>query len=286
MKSKSLSIIIILFIYLLAAILGIFIYQILNFHYFMNLLIADIAATIFIFIFSLLFKNASMYDPYWSVCPMVCSIGFFISNKISLLSVLVLIAVNFWAIRLTYNWAYGFKGLEFQDWRYTKLKEENKLLYPIINFFGIHLFPTLVVYFCMLPFVYIIKEGLEFSYLSLVGFSICIIAVILQLVSDTQMHKYRKSGVHGLINIGLWKYSRHPNYLGEIMMWYGIAFMLLSIRFDKWYFILGAVINMLMFLFISIPLQDRRQSKKEGYEDYKKRTRNLLPIPRKDRDNI
>ena len=284
MKSKSLSIIIILFIYLLASILGIFIYSILGFSYFMNLLIADIASTIFVFIFSIIFKNASIYDPYWSVCPMVVSFGLFFTSKISLLSILVLVAINFWSIRLTYNWAYGFKGLEYQDWRYTKLKEEHRLIYPFINFFGIHLFPTLVVYFCMLPFVYMIKEELEFSYLSLVGFSISVLAVILQMVADYQMHKYRKGMTHGLINIGLWKYSRHPNYLGEIMMWYGIAFMLLSIRIDKWYLILGAIINMFMFLFISIPLQDKRQSKKDGYEEYKRRTRSLFPIPRKEKN--
>ena len=92
------------------------------------------------------------------------------------------------------------------------------------------------------------------------------------------MQKYRKNRNGNFIRTGLWKYSRHPNYLGEILMWWGIAIMSFSVFNDKIYLLVGALLNTLLFLFVSIPMADKRQSKKEGFETYKKETRMLFPI--------
>ncbi|MBQ3235199.1 MAG: DUF1295 domain-containing protein [Clostridia bacterium] len=80
------------------------------------------------------------------------------------------------------------------------------------------------------------------------------------------------------MKVGLWKHSRHPNYLGEILFWWGIAFASAFATKFNLLFLIGALINNLMFLFISIPLADGRQSKKEGFIEYKKSTRALIPI--------
>ena len=108
------------------------------------------------------------------------------------------------------------------------------------------------------------------------------LSVLLQGVSDYQMHKFKKLKTGGLIRIGLWKYSRHPNYLAEIIMWWAIALLsVISMKDNYWLFI-GALINTLMFVFISIPMAEKRQAKrKEGFTQYKKETRMLLPIYKK-----
>lgn len=106
---------------------------------------------------------------------------------------------------------------------------------------------------------------------------ICLVSAILQLVSDLQMHKFRKNK-KGVINIGLWKISRHPNYLGEILMWWRIYFMLLSISINYWYMFFDPLVNNLMFLIISIPLMEKRQIKnKPEYAEYINNTGKLLP---------
>ncbi|MBQ7227277.1 MAG: DUF1295 domain-containing protein, partial [Clostridia bacterium] len=84
----------------------------------------------------------------------------------------------------------------------------------------------------------------------------------------------------GFIRDGLWKYSRHPNYLGEILMWWGIALYVLCAYPAFWYLMGGALINTIMFLVVSIPLADGRQGKKEGFAEYKSATRILLPLPK------
>lgn len=274
MKNKVTSILIIAVIYVLATIVGVITFNNLDFDWMINLLIADVVATIVVFIFSLVFKNASVYDPYWSVQPIV--ILALLVDEINLTVILTLAVVFLWAVRLTVNWAYTFKNMYHQDWRYTMLKEKTKKFYPVINLLGIHLVPTLIVYGCTLPAAYLVVSAHQPGF-GLAFYLISLIAVILELVSDIQMHKYRKNRTTPFIRNGLWKYSRHPNYLGEILMWWGVALVALALT-DMWLAIGGAVLNTLLFLFVSIPMADKRQSQKEGFLDYKKQTRMLLPL--------
>lgn len=280
-NSKAKSIIVITVIYVLAAALGVAVFMSLRYLTWISLLIADVAATVFVFVFSLIFKNASVYDPYWSVQPIVIVAGFALTNNISApATILLLISIVYWGIRLTGNWAYVFGGLNHQDWRYTKLQKDTGKFYPLINFLGIHLMPTLIVYLTTLPAVYVTQYQLRANAGSYIGAAVCIGAATLQLAADIQMQRYRKSGQHGLIRTGLWKYARHPNYLGEILMWWGVAIQAISVMPDHWWFAAGALANTILFLTVSIPMADKRQSEKPGYAEYKAHTRSLLPIPK------
>ena len=276
--NRAASFAVITLVYILAAVLAIFVYRALSFDWWLSLLIADVAATVFTFLFSIVFNNASVYDPYWSVQPAVILAAFSIGKDLTAFGILLIIAVFFWAIRLTLNWAYTFGGLNHQDWRYIMLKEKTGLFYPIINFIGIHTIPTLVVYGCILPAVYAVRMGLSVNVVNILFVCLSIGAAVLQGVADIEMHKYRKNRNSAFIRIGLWKYSRHPNYLGEILMWWGIAWAVVIAEPDVWYLAAGAFANTLLFLFVSIPMADKRQSKKDGFDEYKKQTRMLLPI--------
>ena len=291
-KKRILSYLIILIVYVLATFGGIYTYQFLNdtIPFYWRLLIADVVATIITFLFSVIFKNASVYDPYWSVQPPVILLAFAIGKQITTLRLLLLIAVFIWAIRLTANWAYTFKGLAHQDWRYTMLKEKTKFFYPVINFVGIHMVPTLIVYACILPAVFVFQSdtNITFSWINILCFGISIFAVILQGTADYQMHKFRKAksksssntSNYGFIREGVWKYSRHPNYLAEILMWWGIGLSSFFALNKNPIMLIGAIANTLLFLFISIPLAEGHQSRKEGFLQYKKETRMLFPFPK------
>ena len=280
-ENRLLSFFIIALIYTLTGFVGFFIYKILPLHFALKLLIADVAATAFCFAFSIIFSNASVYDPYWSVQPpfiLLCSV---IANGASRSALIILLVVFFWAIRLTANWAYTFTGLNHQDWRYTMLKEKTGKMYPVINFVGIHLVPTLVVYACVLPAVYVIRSGAVPNVPFVISAAVSIFAVVIQALSDIEMQSFRKEKRQGFIRTGLWKYSRHPNYLAEILMWWGVGFAAFSLMPSRPYLLAGALLNTLLFLLVSIPMAEKRQSKKAGFEKYKNATRVLLPIPKK-----
>jgi steroid 5-alpha reductase family enzyme len=235
-------------------------------------------ATAVTFAFSLIFKNASVYDPYWSVQPPVILVAFAIGKRLNAFGILLIIAVSFWALRLTANWAYTFGNLTHQDWRYTMLREKTKKIYPVVNFIGIHMVPTLVVYMCILPAVYAVLAETSLNVGSALFLCVSLGAAVMQGIADIEMHKFRKSRDGAFIRRGLWKYSRHPNYFGEILMWWGIGLSVVCARPDAWYLLVGAIANTALFLGVSIPLADGRQSKKEGFSEYKAQTRMLLPI--------
>lgn len=277
-SNRAASFVIVAVVYVIATIAGIAVYNMLSFDWWLRLLAADIAATAITFVFSVIFGNASVYDPYWSVQPIVILVGFAIGTELSAYRLLLLAAVCFWGIRLTVNWGYNFYSLNHQDWRYTMLKEKMGIFYPLINFLGIHLVPTLVVYLCVLPAAYAMLHDGRMTVLSAVFICLSVTATVMQGTADVQMSRFRKQRTGRFIRTGLWKYSRHPNYLGEILMWWGIALSVISVFPNEVYLCAGAVANTLLFLVVSIPMADNRQSAKEGFAQYKKETRMLLPI--------
>lgn len=277
-QNRAASLIAVTLVYVIAAAVGVLVYRAICLDWWLSLLIADAAATVATFAFSLLFRNASVYDPYWSVQPPVILAAFAVGRELTAFGILLLAVISFWAIRLTANWVYTFGNLTHQDWRYTMLREKTGVFYPIINFVGIHMVPTLVVYGCVLPGVYAIREGLTIGVAGILFLGLSLGAAIMQGIADIQMHKFRKHPTGGFMRTGLWKYSRHPNYLGEILMWWGVGLAVVCMAPGAWYLIAGAVANTVLFLAVSIPMADKRQSRKEGFAAYKKQTRMLLPI--------
>jgi steroid 5-alpha reductase family enzyme len=230
-----------------------------------NMFVADIVATIVVWAFSILFKNASIYDAYWSVIPVAISYYWIWRspegwNYKNILTVLV---INYWGIRLTFNWARGWTGLAHQDWRYTMLRETNPRLYWLTNLGGIHLFPTVVVYLCMIPVYFLINYTVQStSVFILAGAVISILATTIEFVADEQMKQFKKTARPGqYINQGLWQYSRHPNYFGEILFWIGLYIMSLGVADPYWWGGLGIVVILSMFLFASIPMMEARTIK-------------------------
>lgn len=277
-ESKTKSILTITAIYLFAGIFGIYLAQCLPYAYWLNLLIADAAGTVLVFVFSMLLDNASVYDPYWSVFPVVAITVYSIGRNLTDLNLLHLAVIWFWGVRLTGNWVYTFGGLNCQDWRYTMLQKRTGKMYPFVNFLGIHMVPTLIVYLCVLPAIYAIEHHLDGGIVNYLFIFVSLCAVILQGTADHQMHAFRKCHRGELIRSGVWTYSRHPNYLGEILMWWGIGLSVaVPVPGARW-LLAGAAVNTLLFLFVSIPMAEERQSCKTGFAEYKKTTRMLLPL--------
>ena len=265
-------------VYLIATVAGVLIYRALPLAFYWSLLIADVSATTVVYLFSAILKNASVYDPYWSVAPIVMAVYASIVNGVNLYGLFLLFVVCLWGVRLTLNWAYTFENLKWQDWRYTMLKEKTGKAYPLVSYLGIHMFPTLVVYGCMLPVCFAMKYGAVLDTPTDIFLIFAFGAVVLQGVSDFQMHRYRKNRSTPFIRCGLWKHSRHPNYLGEILLWWCLGISFVFSAPEYWYLLFGALVNNAMFLAVSIPMADKRQGKKDGFAEYKRETNMLLPI--------
>ena len=281
------SIKICIFVYASALILSFGLLSFLSFnHIWLDVISFHLNATLIIFSFSLIFKNSSLYDPFWSVMPFFIFLYLVFNTQVEEASIsrflLIGMPITYYAIRLTWNWAKGWEGLDDEDFRYLNLYAAFGNFKWFINLFGIHLFPTFMVNMCLFPLYYAISINSE--PLNLIDWFFCFftfLAVLLEHISDEQMHKFKaqQDNVSKTMKKGLWKYSRHPNYLGEILFWFGIFGFSLSQSFDNWWLIVFPFSMLLMFVFSSIPMMDNRSlSRREDYLEYMKKTPSLLPF--------
>ena len=259
-------------------------------HVILRMFVFDVAATFVTFIFSLGLHNSSVYDAYWSLTPMVMSIWLFVEAKaFSVWQILFLVVFNIWSLRLTINWIIVFTDFSYEDWRYKKYREEHgAFVWFILNFFGIHFMPTFIVFAGMLPLFQIAVHGM--NALSVIGMCVILLGTTFEFFADRQMHAFleqtKDSTEKRVCRVGLWNYSRHPNYLGEITVWWGVYIVMLPFALSYWYFAVGAVAVTVLFNVVSIPLMEKRQiARRPDYKEYKKTTSRLLILPHKTQRN-
>ena len=253
-----------------------------------RIVIGDIVATVIIFISSYLLKNSSMYDPYWSVAPIIILIYVLSYDgviNVNLRNVMVSVIVLWWGIRLTRNWLKTWPGLNHEDWRYKKLSDDMGIFYWPVSFLGIHLFPTVLVFLGCLPLIPIVSSNVAVSWTDFLGFFISLSAIEIERRADNQLRRFKKEAAktsNSVCDIGLWKYSRHPNYFGEITFWAGIFIMALGLNAsENLMYGIGFFSMVVLFVFISIPMMEKRQMLKEGYLAYRKEVYMLVPWFRK-----
>lgn len=286
MKKKIFGLSVLLLVYVAAFLIGLLWFNLFDdkLHWLLNLFIADVIATVFVWIIGIFLKTASIYDPYWSVQTAIIYVALMIKfNNFSLGAILFLIFILIYTLRLTGNFIIGFNDLSYIDWRYAMLKKKTGKFYQFVSLMGIHMVPTIVVFTASVPAFMYLEHGMDFSPINLVGLFVILVGIALEFVADLNMKKFQKTRKNRseIIRVGLWKYSRHPNYLGEILIWYGVALVFILSSIGEWYYILGAVLNTLLFAFISIPMADNNlKTYKEGYDEYRRETRHLFPIPR------
>lgn len=278
--SRRFSFVIIAIVYLLAAMVGCLVFVGLRtaVQELWALFVADVVATIVVWGFGLLFRNVSVYDPYWSVAPpLMFTAWAMYKNVFTLPVVLLLVAVWYWGGRLTGNWAYTFRGMGHEDWRYTRYREsQSPVLFHLTNFLGLNMMPTVLVFFAMMPGWELFDGSGTNGIVLWLGFAMSVTAASIQLVADTQIHRFRDAHPGQYCNVGLWRKGRHPNYFGEMLMWWGVWVMFASKGNFDWRVVCPLAMSSL-FLFVSIPMMERRQRKnKPGYDEYRKRTRMLI----------
>ncbi len=244
-------------------------------------------ATLIVFLASTVLSDVSVYDPYWSVAPPVILLvvmrrfGFYGVN-----AWVLLFCVSVWAVRLTVNWYGTYKGLGHEDWRYAQYRAScPPLIFHLISFFGLHFVPTIVVYAALVSGLLAIQAP-AFSPLSLLGVLVMLGAVALEYAADTAVHRFLREhpGERKTCDVSVWRWSRHPNYLGEMSFWFGMALYFLPLYPDKWYLGLGFMTIVLLFLTVSVPMMEKHNlERRPDYADYQARTPMLLPFPAKDR---
>jgi steroid 5-alpha reductase family enzyme len=285
MNTKKSSLVKIALIYMLAGAVGFVTLVLLNREEMvLKFLIADLLMTIVVFIFSLIYRNSSVYDAYWSVIPFYFVIWLLVSfvPYVSLNQYLVLGVISVWSWRLTLNWVRSWQGMHHEDWRYRDLAQKSGAWYPMVNFLGIHLFPTLIVFVCLVPVFSVFINELKYPIVFYSGLFISIAGILLEYFADNTLAKFRTRDtkkVGEVLDKGVWAWCRNPNYLGEILFWLGLAVIGISFGVLLFEALRGFMVMLLLFVFISIPMKEKHMKiRYAGFEDYRRRVPMLIPF--------
>lgn len=251
-------------------------------------LVADLIATLVVFGASRLLHNSSCYDPYWSVLPPFL-VGFWLLAAQDVAgvddgrTVLLVLVVLVWAVRLTGNWLYDWPGLHHEDFRYPGVRERAGRFGLLADLVGIHLVPTFIVFLGLVPaYAVLTRPGDPVNWLDAVATVVGIGAAMLQLVADAQMREFIRHRQPGqAMESGLWAWSRHPNYFGEVSFWWSLAlFGIAGAPGDWWWLVVGAVAMTVMFQAASIPMMEKRSlERRPTYQDVIDRVPRLVPRP-------
>ena len=226
------------------------------------------AATLIIYGWSCLLDNASMFDPWWSVLPAAAAVWLSCGATAgvpTLRIILVLVTVWVWAVRLTLD-------------LYTKGPKY------LMSLSAVHFFPTFIVFLVSVPMVPALVWGHNrVSALDWIALALGLSAAAMQLIADEQMRAFRRQKQSGAVmDRGLWRYSRHPNYFGEVLLWWSIWLFALSADPAWWWTVVGPIAVTVMMLAASIPMLDERsRARRPEFEAYAKTTSAFVPWPPK-----
>lgn len=248
-----------------------------------NLLISFIIAlgiNIIMFIPAYIFKTDKLTDISYSVTFVVVAIFGLIQSSLNLPHILLLLMIFIWAIRLGTYLLLRIRKIG-KDNRFDSMRES------ILKFGSFWLLQGFTVFVVLIPATYFFNSNIdELSLLSYLGILIWLVGLIIETIGDYQKTVFINNPENKgkWVNTGLWKYSRHPNYLGEILVWIGVyLFILPSLNSGEALIgLISPIFITVLLLFISgVPLLEKSANKKWGndpdYLSYKNDTGTLLP---------
>lgn len=250
----------------------------------------DIIMTSIIFVWSVIVGNGSVYDPYWSILPPLLLFEHprYVSSGVPLW---IAIIVSTWGLRLTYNYLRSIKTIEHEDWRIDYHRQQyiailgkgfhtDLIFWLTFILLGYHLFPTIIVFSGLIPAFDSINYGSNaYQATDIIGLVIAAIAILIQAIADQQLRSFRvqaKFNRKELLKDGLYFYSRHPNYAGELGLWFGLSIIGLG-RNACFPNAFGFIWMLCLFTFYSCPKMDERMLKsRPAYKQYMEKTPSLI----------
>lgn len=232
-----------------------------------------------LYIIAVLKTDFSVIDIGWGLgFVLIGSIGAFLSDFTYGLENLLFALIALWGLRLAGFLYLRNKGRP-EDYRYKDMRTRWKDKANRDAYFKVFLLQYGLMLIVALPiFSAHFAQKSEIGVMNLLGVLVSLFGLLWESVADAQKNAFKKrpGNAHKLCNQGLWSLSRHPNYFGEILFWYGIFFV--SFHGERFWSLLGPLfIHFLLLKVSGIPLIEKKHENDPEYEAYKKTTPKLVP---------
>lgn len=236
------------------------------------------------FFVALASKRNDVADIAWGLGFVVASIATLIkTSNHSFAAILVTVLVLIWGLRL--SWHIGLRNIrKSEDYRYKAWRESWGKWFVIRSYLQIFMLQGFLMLLIVSPVLIIYTYSTNGTYpLVIFGSLLWIFGFLFESIGDKQLRKFignPKNKGH-VMNKGLWQYTRHPNYFGEVTQWWAIGVIALTYSYG-WLGLIGpAVITFLIVKVSGVPLLENKYKDNPEYQAYKLRTSMLVPLPNK-----
>jgi steroid 5-alpha reductase family enzyme len=238
------------------------------------------------FVISLVKKRNDVADIAWGLGFVLLSwISLFISQTYIQRGFMVNILISIWGLRLARHIYRRNKGKP-EDYRYLLWRKEWGKWFYIRSYLQVYLLQGIFLFMIVLPALFINHTIWQpWGLFDYVGVTIWLIGFYFESTGDAQLTRFIRdpSNKGKIMQDGLWKYTRHPNYFGEVTQWWGIFIISLSIP-GGIFTLIGPLTISYLILFVSgVPLLEKKYAGRADFEEYKKRTSVFFPLPPKNK---
>jgi len=232
------------------------------------------------FVVSLIKRRNDVADEAWGLgFVLLAWTSFFLSGGSGLRSILVGILVSVWGLRLAWHIHARHRGKP-EDFRYLAWRQEWGRWFYVRSYAQVYLLQGALLFLISLPVLIINRRANPtFGFLNGIGVCVWLGGFVFESVGDAELARFLKDRLNRgkILQSGLWKYTRHPNYFGEVAQWWGIWLVALDAA-GGWFGVIGPLTITILILKVSgIPMLEKKMAENPHFAEYKRKTSAFIP---------
>jgi len=245
-------------------------------------LAAAVAMMILVWIASVLRRDASIVDSFWGLGFALLGWVYFLTiDAHTLRGVVVVFLVTVWGLRLTAHITWRNWG-EGEDYRYRAMRARWGGRFPWVSLFTVFLLQALILWAISTPLFQAQQASLPrgLAVLDWLGLGCFAVGLFFEAVGDWQLARFRAEPTNKgeVLDRGLWRYTRHPNYFGDAMVWWGFFCFALATPGSLWTLYSPLAMTLLLLKVSGVSLLEQKlRDSRPGYRDYVRRTSAFVP---------
>ncbi len=239
-----------------------------------------------VWLLSLLRRDASIVDIFWGPGFVVLAWLYRdLGASESLRATLVPVLVTIWGLRLALHILWRSRG-KGEDPRYQAMRKRRGARFPLLSLPIVFWLQAVLMWIVAMPLLAAQTASTPWSWLDSLGVALFAVGFFFEAVSDLQLSRFRADPANAgrVMDRGLWRLSRHPNYFGDATLWWGLGCFALAVPGGAWTLLGPALMSLLIVRVSGVTLLERGLSARPGYDDYVRRTSAFFPWPPKRSD--
>jgi steroid 5-alpha reductase family enzyme len=237
-----------------------------------------------LWLLSMLMRDASIIDIFWGVGFILIAIASGHHEAPGGRQGVVLVSITAWGVRLALHLYIRNRG-KGEDPRYRAMRRSWGASFPLVSLLNVFVLQGVIMWIVSLPLQAAMRatEPVQLGALDYLGIVLVVTGLLTEAVADLQLAWFKDTPAYEgqTLDRGLWRYSRHPNYFGDCVLWWGFGLIALSV--GAYWALVGPLLMTFMLLRVSgVPLLERRMHRtRYGYGVYAARTSTFVPMPPK-----